>query len=295
MASGKQYVIPTPINSLTSYVGWAPAHLCKPRCKRLLFQSLRFGGQEPTLRKINLLFGVGIKATNNANDPSIVLDKAGFPIVAWFEFDPATSYTIYVKRWNGQRWVQLGSALTADTFPRAGLDLSIDSKGNPIIVFDGADVLFEPWTIHVKRWNGFKWIELGSPTSDSAVSDSVAVDNTDAPIITWKFDTNLYASRWNGSRWVQLGGQFNDHPIPVSYAYSSIAIDTSGKPVLTFDDGGQVTVKRWTGTTWEKIGDTLGVNSGERLGITVNRQNKAVVSWLENVESTANVYVKQQK
>jgi hypothetical protein len=54
--------IPTPINSLTSYVGWAPAHLCKPRCKRLLFQSSRFGGQEPTLRKINLLFGVGIRS-----------------------------------------------------------------------------------------------------------------------------------------------------------------------------------------------------------------------------------------
>jgi histidine triad (HIT) family protein len=56
----KRELIPTPINSLTSYVGWAPAHLCKPRCKRLLFQSSRFGGQEPTLRKINLLFGVGI-------------------------------------------------------------------------------------------------------------------------------------------------------------------------------------------------------------------------------------------
>ena len=46
-------------------------------------------------------------------NPSLALDSSGNPVVSWSEcFDIAcTDRDIFVKRWNGALWVQLGTTL----------------------------------------------------------------------------------------------------------------------------------------------------------------------------------------
>jgi hypothetical protein len=235
---------------------------------------------------------IDVKPTNNTNAPSVVLDKLGFPIVAWFEFDPELGYTIYAKRWVGTKWVQLGGSLIVDTFPQAGLDLSIDNLGHPVIAFSGYDPASTIYKVYVKRWNGFNWVQLGGVLgSDQATNPSVAVASNGQPVVTWTENLNTYARRWNGSSWVSLGTTVNTS----NSFYSSVTVDNLNQPVVVFDDNGSINVKRWTGTQWELTGNALGFNSGERLGIVVNAQNKAIISWLENGDTTANIYVKQQK
>ncbi len=233
-----------------------------------------------------------VKPANNTNNPSVVLDKLGFPIVAWFEFDPTTGYTIYTKRWLGTKWVQLGGALTPDTFPRAGLDLSIDNAGNPVLAFSAYDPVSTVFKVYVKRWNGFNWVQQGGVLgSDQATNPSVAIASNGQSVVTWTENLNTYARRWNGSSWVSLGTTVNSS----ASFYSSVVIDNSNQPVVVFDDNGNVNVKRWTGTQWEITGNALGFNSGERLGIVINSQNKAIITWLENGATTSDVYVRQQK
>lgn len=238
---------------------------------------------------------IDVKITDNAHEPSLVLDKLGFPIVAWFEFNPDVGYTIYVKRWVGITWVQLGGPLVSDTWPRAGLNLSIDSLGNPVIAFSGYDPVSTAYKVYVKRWNGFKWLQLGGVLgTDWASGPSVAIGSDNYPVVTWVQKNNVYASRWNGKNWVSLGTTIND----ATSFYAAVAVDNSNKPVVVFDENSKINVKRWTGTQWDLIGEALnksGSHTGERLGIVVNSQDKAIVTWLESAVSTANVYVKQQK
>jgi hypothetical protein len=65
---------------------------------------------------------------------------------------------------------------------------------------------------------------------------------------------------------------------------------------VTFAEGNTVIVKRWTGTRWEQSGEAVSNQfTGERLGLAVNGKDKAIITWSENTDSSANVYVKQQK
>lgn len=245
---------------------------------------------------------VDVKPENIAQLPSIALDKLGLPIVAWFEFDatnPTGGYFIYVKRWNGQRWVQLGSSLCGDGFPRAGLDLAIDNSGYPFIAHTCIEPVSAVQKVFVKRWNGTQWIQLGSFLgTDQALKPTLAVGSDGFPVVAWRENASrIYASRWNGSKWINLGDVININE--GSYAtYPAVALDNTNKPVIVFDENGQINVRRWTGNKWETTGlglNNTNANGGEKLDIVVDSKNKAIVGWAEFSDMGGNIYVKQQK
>lgn len=103
-----------------------------------------------------------INANNNTNSPEIVLDRYGKPTVAWLEFD-STTFTnkVYVKSWNGYKWIQNGSFLNTDPSQFAHkISLSLDREGRPSIAW--SEDSLEGNRIHVKRWDGNNWILLGN-------------------------------------------------------------------------------------------------------------------------------------
>jgi hypothetical protein len=110
-----------------------------------------------------------------------------------------------------------------DTFPRASLDLATDSKGNILVLWNGRDSLLTTNKLHVERWTGFKWLELGSPVIAEGSGESITVDNADNPLVTWSDGYHLYISRWNRKTWVRVGNQVNTGQI-TNRPYSCVSL-----------------------------------------------------------------------
>ena len=99
-----------------------------------------------------------------------------------------TSSNIYVKRWNGSSWVQLGTFLDVNTNQNAANpSIALDSSGNPVVSwkeFDGTSS-----NIYVKRWTGSTWQQttdiFDNVKANNAVYPSLALDSANNPVVAW--------------------------------------------------------------------------------------------------------------
>jgi hypothetical protein len=94
---------------------------------------------------------------------SIALDSSDLPVVSYQE-----NTHIYVKRWNAveERWIDLGEAINpnpVDTY-HSSSELVLDSRGNPVIVWNEPYVVGNSSQVYVKRWNetSLSWESFGS-------------------------------------------------------------------------------------------------------------------------------------
>jgi Bacterial Ig-like domain/Bacterial Ig domain len=146
---------------------------------------------------------LNIDPTKDAQNPSIALNSSGNPIISWDEFGVG-SFNVYVKRWNGTSWVQIGPTfLDVNTDQAASKSsVKVNSSGNPIVSWnedDGAS-----YNVYVKSWNGSSWVQVGSTSLDvnpsqSAINPSLAIDSNGNPTVTWlenNFDF-IYVKRLN--------------------------------------------------------------------------------------------------
>jgi hypothetical protein len=146
-----------------------------------------------------------VNSSQNAYTPSMALDNAGNPVVSWFEYESGfTNSNIYVKRWNGTSWVQLGSALdvniTRDAFAPS---LALDSSGNPVVSWNEFDGTSN--NIYVKRWTGTAWANVSSSALDKTLSrtaqrPALVLKSNNQPIVTWDEDDgrsqNVYVKQY---------------------------------------------------------------------------------------------------
>ena len=100
------------------------------------------------------------------------------------------NYNIYVKRWNGTSWDQLGATLNTALPRNAGsASLSINPSGNPVVAFSE---LVSPngHNIYVKQWSGTQWTLLGNALDNQLVSNSLypslAITLQNKPFVTWQ-------------------------------------------------------------------------------------------------------------
>ncbi len=232
---------------------------------------------------------------------SMVLDSAGSPIVAWSEW-AGGARTLFIKRWNGTSWVQLGAALNI---------LSNHDAEYPSLALDSHDQIYVSWSeiserwtdIFVKRWTGTTWRQVGGAVKinslENALTPSLAIDSTGVPVIAWVESLNIYVARWDGIGWLQQGDRLN-----TSIAYTpKLVLESSGTAVVAysqFENGSFDTyVKRWNGTGWSQLGsalDTTLANFALNVDLLLDSSNRPVVSWNEQVSSSPlnrNIYVKR--
>jgi hypothetical protein len=78
---------------------------------------------------------------SSAYAPDLVLDDKGHPIVVWNALvGPWSEHDIYLKRWDGERWVGLGGSgadggLSANRGDSGGPVVSLDAAGNPTVAW----------------------------------------------------------------------------------------------------------------------------------------------------------------
>lgn len=236
--------------------------------------------------------------TGNSHEPSLAVDSSGNPVASVSDVpDGGLDYDLYVKRWNGSSWVQLGTALNVMARDAYNPSLALDSSDNPVVSWQE-----DPGDIYVKRWDGISWVQLGTAldlnTNHRSTESSLALDSSGNPVVSWQecdsldssgsciSNYNIYVKRWNGSSWVQLGGILDVNPNQNAFD-SRLALDSSGNPVVSWRESNQLNVKRWTGSSWVQLGTAIFNGTPPRYSLAVQPSGNPVISW----EGSGNIYV----
>jgi hypothetical protein len=246
-----------------------------------------------------------VNSNQSAYTPSLALNSSGNPTVSWSEcvstneYGFCTDYNVYVKRWTGSSWVQLGTFLDATTYGGAYTpSLALDSSGNPTVSWVEY-VGSTSFNIYVKRYGTNAWRNLGSALdvnlNATAYSSSIARKSDDKPVVAWQeqyiggpsnFDTNVYVKEWTGSAW-NLLGQVNHQG--KSGSSPSLALQTDNKPVVAYlerysadltSEESFVYVRRWDGSAFQDVGGAL--NSPTSIGglsLALDSSNTPVVAF----------------
>lgn len=180
------------------------------------------------------------------------------PAVAWADTTSGNA-EIYVKRWNGSSWVEIGtgSASNGGISRNSGFSsepsLAFTFNGKPVVAWQDTSSGIN--AIYVKRWNGTAWVEMGSGSASNggisgnashSVSPSLAMDPNGAPLVAWANNTTdsrqIYVKRWNGVAWVEIdSGSASNDGVSNSSKQSnipSLSVDKrSGQPVVAWQSG----------------------------------------------------------
>ncbi len=262
-----------------------------------------------------LQIGGALSATSGntpAQTPSLVVDSAGNPIVAWSESD-GMAKNVYVYRWTGSAWQQMGTA-------RSRVGGSTDAT-EPQLAIDGNNVPSLIWVetttsnkrIFIDRWNGSGWSTLVGPLQGGTYSDAyvgspcTTVNAQGNPIAAWGEYLGagfaIFAGMWNGASWVNFGA--DPSPRGFNPAYPSCAIDSSAAFVLAGTsfyesptEERMTFVSRYSGTSWSLLGSDLNAvaaNGTHAVKPSVAQGGGALfVAWDENdTSSIEGVFVSQ--
>lgn len=246
--------------------------------------------------------------------PSLALDGAGNPTVAWHESD-GTNQKIYVRRWNGSDWVVVGNGLSA----KSGTDarspsLALDTTGSPTVAWQESNGTTT--FIHVQRLVGRDWESLGGalisdPASDSSFAPSLKLD-AGQPVIAWMereegSAMDVIVQRWTGSAWESMGGPLSARFGATDAFTPSLVLSGAGSrggatPLVAWNEqdgtAENIFVRRWTGIGWAAVGGAIPdlpdnpFSRGVSLGL--NGAGNPVVAWSECVSNTlCHLYVWQ--
>jgi hypothetical protein len=96
--------------------------------------------------------------------PEIAIDpRDGFPVVTWQEDVPSGGVRVFVKKWDGARWLALGGALGTE---------AVDDDARSVIAVSASGVITVAWlefsslgdTLHAAQWDpgAQSWLELAA-------------------------------------------------------------------------------------------------------------------------------------
>jgi hypothetical protein len=249
--------------------------------------------------------------SSDAGETDIALDNNGFPVVAWSEFS-GSAFDIYVKRWNGSSWQDVGTAISAvsgntDAFLPS---LALDSVGNPVVAFQEDDGSVN--NIYAYRFSAGVWQPLGGALSvvaggTDAYEPSLALDSLDNPVVAWREQSqnpntsSVYVRRFIGGTWQAIGGALSAVAGDTDALEPSLKIATNGNPVVAWQESNGVDsniyVYRFAGT-WQVVGGALSGSSvaGSSAlspSLDLDSASNPVVAWRESNGGTTaeDVYV----
>src|SRR5690606_30141275 len=108
--------------------------------------------------------GGGISDNSGSSEnPSLAISAEG-PIIAWHD-DSSGDWEIYVRRWNGAAWIEMGAGsasgggISEDEEGSWSPSLAVSPDGPIVAWYNGYGSGSE---IYVRRWDGAAWVEMGA-------------------------------------------------------------------------------------------------------------------------------------
>jgi hypothetical protein len=217
------------------------------------------GSTWQTLQASGLDASVNLQISSESADPSLALDTLGRPVVAFAEKN-STDFTVYVKRWTGSAWEQLGG-IYLDVVPSANAitpSIAIGTDNQPVVAWS------EDQSLMVKRFDGTNWVRLEGTNINiyRAYTPSIGIDSSNTPFLAWQEDissaptldnSNIFVRRWDGTNWVQVGGKLNS----LEGGVEPDLLVVNGIPTILFREyntaRNRVRVMRFNGTVWAEF------------------------------------------
>jgi Bacterial Ig domain len=210
---------------------------------------------------------LNVDDTRDAVDTSVA-DVGGVPYVAWRETTGILGGLIFVKRFDGTSWVQVGGSLNVDATKGAVLPSITSVAGVPYVTWQESDGA--KFQIRVARFNGTTWEAVGpslnTDTAQAGTEPSIASVGG-VPYVAWaesiatvnREKIHVRRLNANGTTWDLVGTDLNFDATKQGLA-PRIA-DVGGVPYVTWFEGvaggqHQVYVRRLNsnGTTWDLVG-----------------------------------------
>jgi hypothetical protein len=192
--------------------------------------------------------------------PDVAMDAAGNPVVAWSHCDvPGQGIFIYVKRWTGSSWAELGGSASGNGISGQGAlgsspSIAIDSSGNPVVAWHEYGLTGNVYgDIYLRRWNGSVWEQLGGSATGGGISatgsssgaryPSLKLGPSDQPVVAWgngpAFSSDeIYVKTWDGNAWVELAGSASgggvSNTASQSSTFASLALTSAGEPAVAW-------------------------------------------------------------
>ncbi|GEM49261.1 hypothetical protein [Deinococcus cellulosilyticus] len=254
-------------------------------------------------------------ATEGAREPSVALTPSGNPVVMAQTYG-GRGLALAVKRWNGNSWDDLGTAVELDDMhmhlDTGSMQLAVAPDGAPVVVYTGmkADYSTPSDELHVLKYQtGTGWVDLGGALNFGQYHylefPSVAFNTSGQPVVAWaeavdNQSGDVWVKAWNGTSWTQLGG-----PLDVNQSHhvlnTSVAVGKNNVPVVGWSEYGNdynanVHVKRWDGNTWVQLGgplDSVETRQAYQPTVVVDSSNRPVVSWYEEMGNGLQYHVKR--
>ncbi len=266
--------------------------------------------------------GGGVSNTTGYSyQPSLGIDSTGNPVIAWYEI-AGSNYEIYLRRWNGTAWVELGGSATGGGLSNtAGYSfypsLALDSAGNPGVAWTELGTNYE---VLYRQWNGSSWAELAGSGTGGGVSANAGtsyipslrrIASSGYPGIAW-YDTTggnseIYYRQWNGGAWAELAGSATSGGVSANAGGSSapvLALDASGNPRIAWVDitstPAQIFYRQWNGSAWAELGGS-GSGSGASNSATavssgwvdVDSAGQPVVAWAATGTGSTEIFLRR--
>jgi hypothetical protein len=214
------------------------------------------------------------RTPTTSGHPAVALDPQGRPVVAWNDSFADGSFSVYVRRWDGSAWVELGGSATGKGISgvsRVSCNpaVGVGPDGAPVVAWRGTPGTFA--SVQLRRWDGASWVELGGSATGDGVSGgegegmmpALVMDPAGRPIVAWGFKTTTESGvrvrRWNGTSWEDVGpsllGEGSDSTQLVQVC---LVLDPENRPVLAWQyslgDRRRVHVRRFDGRAWTDLG-----------------------------------------
>lgn len=269
--------------------------------------------------------GGGISSTAGLSErPTIDIAADGTVYVAWQEVYQGY-YEIYVRRWDGSAWQEVG----AGSASAGGISQTSTDSINAEIGVAPNNMVYVTWgereagddEVYVLRWDGTVWEAMDDSAASGGISNNaansglpaLAITSESVPYVAWNDasdgDSEIYVRRLDGSSWAEVspgsatgGGLSNNAGASRTPA---VAVNSLDLVIVTWgdDSGGvfDVYARRWTGAVWEEIGvgsasgggisQTPGDIFGSRVAVGPN--DVPYVTWFDNSSGSLEIYVRR--
>ncbi len=247
---------------------------------------------------------------------SVVVERAGNPIVSWAGYNGGAAFT-QVVRWSGASWSPYPDPTTVHAATGAfncwDESLALTDNGLPFVAFtcwvETAGVTYR--SVYVSGWSGSAWQHVGSgvlvPGHVYSRYPSLQVDSDENPVVAWVSGVNhdaftVHAAAWTGSTWQRLDSNLNWNSGDARDG--TLVLSPSGALVVAwngvFSGTRKIGASTWSGNTWADVGtalesDGLASTAASKPSMAFDAAGTLTVAFQEGTASAGDVFVYRLK